>query len=95
MPTKLLMNGRHIHLEVVLPNAFVERAARAVRAHGHDPVDGEAICFVFNEALSRLFRLTDGSKLDELVREGLFAFELELAGRAADAGNTETPNAVY
>lgn len=93
MPNKLLMNGRHIHLDVALPSAFVERVARAVRAHGHDPVDGEAVCFVFNEALSRLFRLTDGAKFDELVREGVFAFELELARRNAyrdDAGPGET-----
>lgn len=93
MTNKLLMNGRHIHMEVVLPNAFVERVARAVHAHGHDPVDGEAVCFVFNEALSRLFRVADGGKFEELVRGGVFAFELELARRAsddADAGPEST-----
>jgi hypothetical protein len=85
MTNKLLMGGRHMHMEVVLPSAFVERVARAIHAAGHDPRDGEAVSFVFNEALSRLFACQPGPKLDEMVHDGLFAFALEQARRAAQA----------
>lgn len=83
---KTLMDGVHMHGDVIVPSAFVERVAQAIFARGHDMVELEAIGFVFNEGLARLFGEKHGGiGIEELVDEGLFAFELECARRAAQA----------
>lgn len=89
MTSKTLMGGCHLNMQVFLPNAFVERVAQAIHALGHNPVDLEAVGFVFDAALARLFACKPGPKFDELVREGLFALALEQARRATEAEEEE------
>lgn len=79
---KPLMQGTHMHVEVIVQSTFVERVAQLIVARGYNSVDLEAVGFVFDEALSRLFSEKHGSiYLDELVVDGLFALEVELARR--------------